>query len=232
MDAFLTAVAAIPTPTPTLAQIAGACDDFAGPLAEAVEAGLVAADEDLGPETRFVLTPLAAERLGVELTYDSKRWVYRGTRELVGEHEADGRAMHYPRPRRSEQGLGVSLGAALNQRIAFGAMLRHGLAPRREADPKQPEPWVELAAVEERARRPYSSDNPPPIRHHHGLGAIWKGEEFVSPDSCPYHPSAGITIDGYCHKCHAAGMDPLLPKVDRSRRRQMPRGKSKLKGGV
>lgn len=208
VESLLRAMSAMTTTTPTLPEVVSLADveDLPGSLADAIAEGLIDVIEDLGPETLFVMSTLGAERIGVVPTFDSRRWKDARTGKLIGPDDP-----------------------------------RYLYRRRREVDPEDEFP-LHHRVDEKQLRpedlfvepnRPYSSDRPPAIHRFYGMGAVWKGEETIpAPASCPYCNGARIGIHAYCLKCHNSGMDRFLEKPKASRRRQMPRGKSKLKGGV
>lgn len=209
---LLRLMAEMTTSTPTIRQIAEAAeavgmaqDDVLDRIDAAIRLGLIDAADDYGPETLFVLSTLAAEKMDIRLTFDSRRWMDAASGHLVGPHDPDGRYRDR-RPDTSED-------------------LRIPLHQRVDINQPRPDQVVELA---ER----YNGDrNPPMIHRFYGMCAIWNGEEEVV-GTCPYCGSSSIGVHAYCLKCHNSGMDRLMNKPAQSRRKQMPKYQSKLKGGV
>lgn len=193
----------------TAAQVLGEDPEgSADALAGAIGRGLVDAVEDFGPETLFTLSTAGAAMLGVQPTYDSRRWQSSRNGRLIGEHEQDGRYRDR-RPNRRQDEVEISLESRVDRKAL------------------RPDQILEMAEK-------YSGDDPlkaPPIHRFYGITPIWAGEEEID-GKCPYCKSATIGIHAYCLKCHNAGMDRLMVRPKKNVRKQMPRTKSKLKGGV
>lgn len=208
---FLRMISEMTTSTPTLRQIVEAGevaqlsqDEVLASLVAATGLGLIDSADDYGPETLFVLSTLAAEKMDIRLTFDSRRWMDRESGQLVGPHDPDGRYRDR-RPDTSED-------------------LRIPLHERRDWNQAEPH---EILALAER----YGDEHTPMIHRFYGLGAIWEGDEQIA-GTCPYCKGDVLGVHAYCLKCHNAGMDRFLTKPAQSRRKQMPKYQSKLKGGV
>lgn len=215
---LLWTMAELTTTMPTIRDIAAACEEYEvgrdamlDQLESAIGLGLIDPADDCGPETLFCLSTLAVEYLGIEPTFDSRRWRFRKGGSLIGPHDPDGRY------RRRRPDTSEDLSVPLHRRV----------------DSRQLTP-DEIAIAAESEVKPYDGEEPenaPWISRFYGIGAIWAGEEVIT-GSCPYCGGAEIGVHAYCLKCHNAGADRFIKKPPRSRRRQMPRGWSKLKGGV
>lgn len=216
--ALLRAMSEMTTTTPTVREVVASCevagigqDDALDRLEAAIGLGLVDPADDCGPETLFCLSTLATEHLGIEPTFDSRRWQTVKGRHLLGPHDPDGRyRRRKPAPADDDE-----------------IMLHH------RVDARQMRPDQIVIAVEAEKRRfdGEKPENAPMIHRFYGLGVIWEGEEEIV-GTCPYCKGETLGLHAYCLKCHNAGMNRFLTKPAKSSRRQMPRSSSPLKGGV
>lgn len=222
LERFLWAMAGAVTSTPTLPQLVEAVAEewdanaVAGFLEGAIEAGLVDVMEDYGPETLFILSALAANRMNIRLTYDSRRWRYVTKLKLVGELRPGESRKYFPKRNYTE-----------DTRIE----LHH------RVDVKQPEPLkvlTELEAAEaelDKKRHPYDQFHLPKVTLLYGITQQWPIEK--RPDGlCAACIGKKWPYNAYCVECDKAGAEKFLPKVAKVARKQMPRYTTSLKGGV
>lgn len=213
----------VPTTTPSLPDLAAhsgrSPEWLAEALEAALEAGLIESWDAQGEEVQFILTPYGAEQAGVRLSRDGRCWVERKRYIRVGPEPF---RPDRPRPKNWQNEWDANVG--VDRQI--------DAIPFSLPDPKSPNPLDLLIAREELARRPWGEDNPPPMRLLIGIGAQWDNKfSEHQGGNCPTCGGKKLGHDAYCLKCHRSGVDNLFPAVMARLRKQMPRSKSRLKGG-
>jgi hypothetical protein len=223
MDAadVLAAVIAHPTLWPTVEDLAGATGADAAEvepvLAEMEAAGWVEPWEpDPSGPARCVLTPLAAERLGLRLDAESARWV-----------PAAAPAEPPRKARRGKQVCETDLNGEPDDPGPLDSFPDPGAADPAEAVAEAE--WVEATAPRKRSR----ADHPPGLPRPTillGERLIWDGPRWTQTRPCPGCRGHRLTAARYCLICDRWGLDYLLPSRPAGARTRYERGR--LKGGL
>jgi hypothetical protein len=173
------------------------------------------ADAPAGP-LRWVLTPLAAERLGLRLDAESARWVPA--------------AAPAEPPRKARRGRTVCETDLNGEPDDPGPLDSF-------PDPGAPDPAEVVAAAEEadaRAPRKRSrADHPPALPQPTillGERLIWDGPRWTETKPCPGCRGRRLTAARYCLVCERWGLDFLVPSRPAGARTRYERGR--LKGGL
>jgi hypothetical protein len=222
-DDLLALFLSVPTTTPSLPDLAAHSGQspewLADALEAALEAGLVESWDAQGEEVQFILTPYATGRAGVMLSEDGRSWVHRKRRSRVG-----------PPPEEPDDTTREQWQRQWDESVAAKKVMDTIIfcVP----DSRSPNPLDLMIAQEEVTRRQWDEDNYPPMRLFLGIGAQWDNRFSEHQGGhCPTCDGKRLGYDAYCLKCHRSGVDNLFPAVMARLRKQMPRSKSRLKGG-
>jgi hypothetical protein len=157
-------------------------------IAEAAEAGLV---EIWAEGALYVtLTPLAAERMGVELTIDSGRWLPRGK---LYQEKLSSRPGEEWSPRDPTSYVDPTLPEPLDVLVDLetrGALIAPGHWWLRDGSTLK-------------------------VGHVHGIGVEWPWALLAAPgEPCRGCGGRRLARGAYCAICHNSGVDGLLPAVE------------------
>jgi hypothetical protein len=230
MDAadVLAAVIAHPTLWPTVEDLAGAMEAEPGEVAlrllELWDDGLIE-PWDAAPLTdppiepmRYVLTPLAAARLGLRLDADSARWVPAA---------APAESPRKVRRARQRQVCETDLNGEPDDPGPLDSFPDPGAADPAEAVAAAEE--VEARAPRKRSRADHAPALPRPTILL-GERLIWDGPRWTETKPCPGCRGRRLTPARYCLICERWGLDYLVPSRPAGARTRYERGR--LKGGL
>jgi hypothetical protein len=186
-----------------------------------VDAGWLAfwVEEAPGEAPSVTLTPWGAEQLGLRLDDDS-RWVPSSQAQPAPRVRAKHRMVH------ESKHVGGLEESSLDRRV----------------DPRLVEPWVEIAAADEAAvaldrglyRGDHGRERLPFPTVLLGLSIPWDGPEItLTRRECRSCGGRKLQAHEYCLKCDNWGLQRLIPREARvRRRRKKPKSRRSLRGGL